>query len=67
MTLPQVWNIWIDHNAAGVSTVSWASYFVFAFIWLVYGIAHKDKPIIVSNTLWIILDIMIVVGTFIYS
>jgi hypothetical protein len=33
----------------------------------VYGIVHKDKPIIISNTLWAILETSVAVGIVIYK
>ncbi len=67
MTIPQVTNIWIDHNAGGVSAISWFTYLIVACFWLFYGSLHKEKPIIVSATIWIFLDILIVIGTLIYG
>lgn len=67
MTLPQVIKIWIDKDAGGLSLVTWASYFVFAFVWLFYGIYHKDKPIIIGNVFWILFDALIVLGIIIYG
>ncbi|MFC1647944.1 SemiSWEET family transporter [Nanoarchaeota archaeon] len=66
-TLPQVAKIFIEQNAAGVSVLSWFAYMLAAVIWLLYGIAHKVKPIIISNTLWVILDFIVVVGALIYG
>ena len=48
MTLPQLYKIWIEQNASGVSLVSWSWYLIIAFIWSLYGIVHKEKPIIVK-------------------
>ncbi len=67
MTLPQLWKIWVVKNAAGVSLFSWASFLAAAVIWLVYGILHKDKPIIVNYALWVILEALIVVGVVLYG
>ncbi|MBU0531973.1 hypothetical protein KKB44_00600 [Candidatus Micrarchaeota archaeon] len=67
MTIPQLFNIWIDNNAAGVSAVSWAAYGITASFWLTYGIAHGEKPLIVINSVWVVLDILIVIGTLFYS
>lgn len=61
LTLPQVYSIWVD-GQKGVSLVSWAAYLFAAIIWLFYGIKHNDKPIILVQTIWIVLDAMIVVG-----
>ncbi|HKW33809.1 MAG TPA: hypothetical protein VJN92_12450 [Candidatus Acidoferrum sp.] len=38
MTIPQVLTIWIRHQAAGVSLLSWGAYFVSAAVWLWYGV-----------------------------
>ncbi len=67
LTIPQVWKIWVDKNAAGVSAISWSAYLVTACFWLAYGISHKEKPIIFTNILWIIFEIMIITGTVIYG
>ena len=67
MTIPQVVKIWFEQNAMDVSALSWGSYLVFATIWLIYGVVHKEKPLIITNSLWIVLDILIVVGTIIYG
>ncbi|MBU2639645.1 MAG: hypothetical protein KKG75_02970 [Nanoarchaeota archaeon] len=67
MTIPQLYEIWIKKNAAGVSAISWGSYLIIAIFWLFYGIVHKEKPLIFMYILWIIFDIFIVAGTIIYG
>jgi uncharacterized protein with PQ loop repeat len=67
MTLPQLIKIWTEQTAAGVSIITWFAYLISAMFWLTYGIAHKEKPIIITNTLWIILDIAVIIGTLIYG
>lgn len=67
MTIPQVTRIWFEKNAAGVSVLSWSAYMLIAIFWLMYGFIHQEKPIIVTNILWILMDIFIVVGIFIYG
>ena len=67
MTLPQLWNIWIVRNASGVSALSWIAYSLSAIIWLMYGIVHKEKPIIYSNTFAVVFNILIVIGTLMYG
>lgn len=61
MTVPQVYDIWVKGQKQ-VSVVTWFSYLALSFIWLWYGIRRKDTPIILSQLVWIILDILIVVG-----
>jgi uncharacterized protein with PQ loop repeat len=62
MTLPQVWTIWIDGNAAGVSLASWATYLVAASLWFVHGLYKRDKTIYLACVGWILLDAAVVVG-----
>jgi len=38
MTVPQVLAIWVGHQAAGVSILSWSAYLVSAVLWLWFGI-----------------------------
>lgn len=61
LTLPQVYSIWVE-GQKGVSLISWEAYLIAAIIWLLYGLKHQDKPIIVVQTIWIILDTMIIIG-----
>ncbi len=66
MTIPQVMKIWVEKNASGISLISWGSYLIAATFWLTYGIIHKEKPIIVTYTLWIILHTLVITGTISY-
>lgn len=67
MTIPQITKIWIEKNATGVSAISWGAYLVGASFWLIYGIAHKEKPIILTNSIWIFLELFVIIGTVMYG
>lgn len=67
MTIPQLSLIWIQKNAEGVSVFSWSAYTITAIFWLMYGVMHKEKPIIITNSMWIVLDVLIVLGAVIYG
>ncbi|MBT5022229.1 hypothetical protein HOK51_01350 [Candidatus Woesearchaeota archaeon] len=67
MTFPQLVKIWIHQNASGISVISWITYLLTAVVWLIYGIIHKEKPIILTYSIWIILDMFIVIGILIYG
>ncbi len=45
MTVPQVLTIWVGHQAAGVSVVSWSAYLFSAILWFWYGLQKRDKNI----------------------
>jgi len=67
MTVPQVLNIWIGHDAGAVSLVAWASYLGAACLWFVYGLRKKDKTIYLPCVGWILLDTAVVIGVIVYS
>lgn len=67
VTIPQITKIWIEKNATGVSLTAWTGYTIFAVIWLLYGIAHKEKPIIITYSAVIIANTFVTIGTFIYG
>jgi MtN3 and saliva related transmembrane protein len=64
--LPQIYSIFTSHSAAGVSLATWLLIFIVTFPWILYGLAHKDKSIIVSFTLWEIVNLTVVIGVLLY-
>ena len=66
VTLPQILTIYIGRNADGVSSLSWIMYAVINVPWFVYGIVHKEKPIIITYILNFIMNIIVIVGTLMY-
>ncbi len=64
--LPQLFKIYRDKSAGDVSFLTWFLFAFFAIPWLIYGIVHKEKPIIISYSLWIVIDTAIVVGILMY-
>jgi MtN3 and saliva related transmembrane protein len=59
-TLPQVFDVFFTRNVAGLSFTTWSLWTLLSCVWLVYGILHKEAPIIVSNVLYIILQGLVV-------
>jgi uncharacterized protein with PQ loop repeat len=66
MTVPQVLAIWIEHNAGGVSLISWVSYLIGACLWFVYGLQKRDKTIYLACVGWVLLDLAVVIGIVVY-
>ncbi len=66
-TLPQMLKIFIEKSAAGVSLISWIGYMICAIIGLIYGIVHKEKPIILVYIGWILTEVGVIVGTLMYG
>ena len=67
MTIPQVWTIWVNHQAAGVSAVSWSAYLLSALLWFVYGLRQHDKNIYLPCIGWIGLDVAVVTGAILWN
>ena len=66
-SIPQMWEIWMDRNAAGVSFVTWTLFLVTSLVWLSYAIVQRDRPLIVSNSLWVVVEAIIMVGAALYD
>jgi uncharacterized protein with PQ loop repeat len=67
MTVPQVLTIWVGHQAAGVSVVSWSAYLLSAILWFCYGLQKRDKNIYLPCIGWAGLDTAVIVGAVIYA
>ena len=66
MTIPQISEIWLTKSAK-LSLVTWGSYAIVSGFWLIYGINHKEKPIIVGNSLSIITYSLVVIGILLFG
>jgi len=67
MTVPQVLTIWVGHQAAGVSVVSWSAYLLSAILWFWYGLQKRDRNIYLPCVGWAGLDVAVIVGAVIYA
>ncbi len=59
--LPQAYDVMVG-TAVGVSLISWVGFLACAVLFYIYGVQHKILPMIISNTLWIVVDLLVVVG-----
>ncbi|HWW94790.1 MAG TPA: hypothetical protein VN375_15595 [Vicinamibacteria bacterium] len=67
MTVPQVLTIWIGHQAAGVSILSWSAYLLSAMLWLWFGVLKRDRNIYLPCVGWIMLDCAVIAGAVLYG
>jgi uncharacterized protein with PQ loop repeat len=67
MTIPQVWTIWVGHQAAGVSILSWGAYLLSAALWFWYGFQKRDRNIYLPCVGWAGLDVAVIVGAVMYA
>lgn len=66
-TLPQIIKIYSNQSAQDVSIVTWVGFLIFAIIFLVYGIAYKLRPIIVTQIIWVTMQTIMIFGILKYS
>lgn len=66
-TIPQVLTIYINQEVAGLSVFSWGFYVFSSFLTLIYGIVHGLRPLIVSGSLWLVMNSLVVMGCIIYN
>lgn len=67
MTALQAAKIWFEKDAEGISIITWAGFALANIVWLLYGIVHKEKPIIFMYIFLFIFNISIVIGTLLYG
>jgi uncharacterized protein with PQ loop repeat len=67
MTIPQVWTIWVNHQAAGVSVLSWSAYLFSAVLWFWYGLHKRDINLYLPCVGWIGLDAAVIAGAVVYG
>jgi len=66
-TIPQIYKTYVYQNAAGVSLWMWILYSIGVIPFLIYGIVHKAKPLIILNILWLIVQVIMIVGVLLYG
>lgn len=66
MTTPQVIQIYTTHDVSGISLLTWFGYMTLGIIFLTYALAHKLRPIIITQVLWFAMDVLVVGGVLLY-
>lgn len=67
MTAPQVWTVWIERQAAGVSVLTWSAYLVSALLWFWHGLRQGDRNIWIPCIAWIAADAAIIAGALVHG
>ena len=66
MAIPQILEIFKNKNAGSVSLVTWFLYIFSTTIWFLYGIKIKDRPLIITGLLSILIYIPLVIAIVVY-
>ncbi len=65
-TYPQVYEIFMQHSVKDVSPWTWIGYQLLAVLWIIYGFKQKDKPIILTEMMWFVMQGLVLVGFYLY-
>ncbi len=64
--LPQAWDIYSTRSAEDVSLSTWAFFSVSNLAWIAYALRHKLWQLVVPYVLYLIIEVIIVVGILVY-
>jgi uncharacterized protein with PQ loop repeat len=67
LTIPQLLKIWKNGSATELSFLTWFSYFAISALWFFYGLKTKDKPLILCNGLYLIVNFLIVLSIYYWN
>ena len=59
--VPQVWRTWKTRDVSGISLASYAVITVGLALWLAYGLLRDDLPLVVANSVMVVLTAAITV------
>ncbi|HEV7449032.1 MAG TPA: PQ-loop domain-containing transporter [Candidatus Paceibacterota bacterium] len=66
-TIPQIINIYSTHSAGNVSALTFGVYAFFNIFWILYGLAHKEFPIVLTFCLWLVVNTIVALGALTYG
>ena len=66
-TLPQVFQVFSTRDVEGLSMTTWLAWVLLSVIWALYGLVHKEMPIVVSNIIYVILQGAVVLAIVMYN
>lgn len=62
VTLPQLYTVLTSSNLQGVSLITWIFYTIQAGIFAVFGVKHREKPLVITYIPLFIVELGLVVG-----
>lgn len=64
--LPQVWQLYASQDASGFSLPSWLALGGINVLWVLYGAVHKEPPIVITHSMFMLLNFAIALGIVIF-
>lgn len=67
MTIPQVEEIFVKKQVAGVSLITWSAFAILAVFWGAYAYIHNEKPLFINASANFIINSLIIIGVLLYT
>lgn len=67
MSIPQILKIYLLQDATGVSVIFWGACAILDIPWILYGFVHRERPIIVTYSMWLVMNIAVFTGAIHYG
>lgn len=67
LSIPQIVLIYSNKDASDISAVSWFGWAALNIVWILYGLAHKEPPIVMTYTFWFIINLTVAFGAILYG
>lgn len=66
MMWPQIRVIFVEKDASGIAPLTWLALAILNLPWILYGVVHKEGPITITYTLWLIVNSLVYIGAVLY-
>ncbi len=64
--IPQVLQVLVLQDASDLSPFTWILWELLSVVWLIYGIVHKELPIIIGNGAYLVLHAILIGAILVY-
>jgi len=65
--LPQLVEIYRNRSSQNVSLVTWGYFLLADMVWLIYGLRHGLRPVVITYCLYLLVEGAILAGIFAYG
>lgn len=65
--IPQIMKIWRNQAAEDIAIITFVSFLVANSFWVLYGILHKEKPVIIIHASLVVANIAVITGALLYG
>lgn len=65
--LPQLYAIYSTKDASAVSVYTWGFFLIASTVWFTYAFKKRLYPLMVTNSLYFVIEMAIVTGIFMYQ